>query len=358
MYNLHTEISYSDIEEYIKEKHVLVTGGAGSIGSALVHRLCSMDVKFVRILDIDESRLAMLKRKFSHCNIELFLCDIRDYSCVKSAIVDIDIVFHAAALKHVPLSELFPYEYVKTNVIGTQNLIDASMDSSVEKFVLISTDKAVNPINVMGATKLLAERLTIAANLAAMNKGTKFSCVRFGNVLYTRGSVIEIFMDQLKHGGPITVTDPNMTRFIISVNKAVDLILKAVCFMRGGEIFILKMNAVKIIDLARAFIEVFAKKFGYDPQRIEIKIIGRRPGEKLHEELMTEYEASRAIELPDMFVILPEILKLGCIEQYNVLNKNKVKVQRYSSNNVKLLDINSVKKLLEEFYKYFEGVMF
>ena len=335
--------------DYFRNKKILITGGAGSIGAALTKKILTLNVKKVRILDNNESALIALERNLKSPNLEIFLGDIRDKECIREAVAEVDIIFHAAALKHVPLSEYYPFEYVKTNVLGTQNLIEAALEECIEKFILISTDKAVNPVNVMGATKLLAERLTIAASIARRNHRTIFSCVRFGNVLYTRGSVLEIFLEQIRRGGPLTITDPKMTRFIMSINKAVDLVLKATYYAKGGEIFILKMNSVRIIDLAKAFVEVMSPRFGLSPERIEIKIIGRRPGEKMHEELMTESEAYRAIEMDDMFIVYPELLKQPKIvpRQY----------KQYTSRDAKLLDKNSIKRLIKEFFEFYDIII-
>jgi len=343
--------STSEADIFLKNKRILITGAAGSIGSALIASLIEKQVDLIRALDYDESRLAALYRRHYSRNLEQFLCDIRDLDCVTEAVKDIDIVFHAAALKHVPLSEYFPLEYIRTNVDGTYNLLKASSTTGVKKFILISTDKAVNPTNVMGATKLLAEKLVIAFSLNTMNRGMASSVVRFGNVLYTRGSVLEIFMEQIKHGGPITITEPNMTRFIMSVTQATDLVLKAATLSRGGEIFVLKMPAVRIIDLAKAFIDIFAEKFGYNPSDIKIQTIGRRPGEKMHEELMTELESQHAIDLGEFYVILPEML----LAKYRVsLNWVQRPTFRYSSDTTEILDLETIKKLLIDFSREYD----
>lgn len=336
-------------QEFLKGKTFLVTGGCGSIGSVLVKNLLSMNVK-VKVLDNNESELALIQRKFKGLPLEVFLADVRDRESLVDAVSGADVVIHAAALKHVTLGEYNPIEYVKTNVLGTQNLIEVSQKEKVQKFMLISTDKAVEPINVMGATKLLAERLTIAANLAYRGKDTKFSCVRFGNVLYTRGSVLEIFLEQIKRGGPITVTDPNMTRFIMSIKKAAKLVLKALSLAECGEIFIFKMDSVRIMDLAQAFIEVFAPKFGFDSENVEIKIIGRRSGEKLHEKLMTEIEAENAVEIDDeMYVIYSELIKWST--RSSQITRKAKRVPALASNTARLLTKEEIKKLLIDFYE-------
>ncbi len=343
------------IVNYFRKKVILVTGGAGSIGKSLVKKLLTMPVKEVRVLDNNENDLVLLQRNVDSPLLKIILGDIRDKESLKDAVAGADFVFHAAALKHVPLSEYFPFEYVKTNVIGTQNLIEVSREMGVEKFIMISTDKAVEPLNVMGATKLLAERLAIAANLKLGGKGTVFSCVRFGNVLYTKGSVLNIFLNQLRKGKAITVTDPNMTRFIMSIKRAVDLILKASYYAKGGEIFIFKMSAVRIMDLAQAFIEVFAPKFGVSPADVEIKIIGRNPGEKMHEKLMTEVEATNAIEKEDMYVIYSDLIT-GEKTQKLQRNLKQKTIRVLTSDSVPLLSKEQVKKLLIEFFEeYYES---
>ncbi|MCL2116405.1 MAG: polysaccharide biosynthesis protein, partial [Methanobrevibacter sp.] len=246
------------MESFYKGKKILVTGGSGSIGSEIVEKLVSLPVDSIRVFDNNETALFDLETDLNSPKIRTLIGDIRDLERLNRAFEDIDIVFHAAALKHVPLCEFNPFDAVKTNVVGTQNVLDAAINCDVAKVILVSTDKAVNPINVMGATKLLAERLILSANSYAGNKRTIFSCVRFGNVLNSRGSVIPLFKKQIKNGGPVTITDPDMTRFIMHISDAADLILKSGQKAIGGEIFILKMSAVKITDLANAMINILA----------------------------------------------------------------------------------------------------
>ena len=295
------------LNEFYKDKKVLVTGGCGSIGRKIVKELLNYDVDVIRVLDNNETGLFDLKQDLNSSKIRIFVGDIRDCKRLERAFKDLDIIFHAAAYKHVPLCEYNPSDAVKTNVIGTQNIIDASITCGVEKVVLISTDKAVNPINVMGATKLLAERLMISSNVYSGRDGTKFSCVRFGNVLNSRGSVIPIFKKQIKNGGPLTITDERMTRFIMHIHEAAKLILTAGILSNGGEIFILKMPSVKVPDLAEAMIEYYAPKYGFDIEDIDIEIIGKRIGEKLHEELMTPEEMIYAKEVDELFIIRNKI---------------------------------------------------
>lgn len=319
-----------------------MTGGTGSIGSELVKRLLKYDPAVIRVFSNDENAQFSLEQELSdHANLRFFVGDIREKDRLRRAIDDIDIVFHAAALKHVPLCEYNPFEAVKTNVVGTQNLLGLAIDEEVEKVITISTDKAVNPVNVMGATKLLAERLTIAANNYKGARKTVFSCVRFGNVLGSRGSVIPLFKNQIQKGGPVTLTNPEMLRFVMDVDKAVNLVLKSVCLAKGGEIFIFKMPALSIGDLAEVMIENLAPKYGFDPQGIKIKIIGKRNGEKSYEDLMTEEEVIYAYETDDMFVISPS-------DPVKVRNTSKG-ISAYTSKDTKKLTKKQVEDLLSNY---------
>jgi FlaA1/EpsC-like NDP-sugar epimerase len=295
------------LNDFYKGKKVLVTGGSGSIGQKIVKELLKYDVDVVRVLDNNETALFDLENDLNSSKIRTFVGDIRDYKRLERAFKDIDIIFHAAAYKHVPLCEYNPMDAVKTNVGGTQNIIDAAIACDVKKVILISTDKAVNPVNVMGATKLLAERLMISSNAYSGADGTKFSCVRFGNVLNSRGSVIPVFKKQIKNGGPVTITDEGMTRFIMHIHEAAKLILTAGSLSEGSEIFILKMPSVRVPDLAEAMIEYYAPKYGFDVEDIDVEIIGKRIGEKLHEELMTPDEILYAEDNSELFIIRKEI---------------------------------------------------
>jgi UDP-N-acetylglucosamine 4,6-dehydratase len=295
-----------------KDKNILVTGGTGSIGSEIVRKVLQRKPNVVRVFDNDETELFNLEQELrSYPNVRFLVGDVRDKERLQRAVEGIDFVFHAAALKHVPLCEYNPFEAVKTNVLGTQNVIEAAMEEEVEKLITISTDKAVNPVNVMGATKLLAERLTVSANYYKGLRKTTFSCVRFGNVLDSRGSVIPLFQNQIARGGPLTLTDMHMTRFVMSIPRAVDLVFKAAEMARRGEIFILKMPALRISDLAKAMIDELAPRYGYRPESIKVKVSGKRAGEKMYEELLTADEAMNARETRDMFVITPAAKSKG-----------------------------------------------
>ncbi|NKQ38802.1 MAG: polysaccharide biosynthesis protein, partial [Methanosarcinales archaeon] len=332
------KLQMEKLESFYEGKIILVTGGTGSIGKEIVKTLLNFNPKTIRVLDINETALFDLEQELNTHRIRAFLGDMRDKERLKRAIEDVDIVFHAAALKHVPSCEYNPFEAVKTNVYGTQNLIDVAIDEEVEKFIMISTDKAANPVNVMGATKLLAERLTISANLYKGKRKTVFSCVRFGNVLYSRGSVLPIFEEQIKDGF-ITLTDSNMTRFIMEISQAVKLTLKATQIAKCGEIFILKMPSIKIEDLANVLIEKLAPTYGYKPEDIKLKIIGKRVGEKLYEELMTEDEAENAWEDDEMLVVLPQINNIDDKLSHKLPdNFKRTQKKIYSSKSVKLLN--------------------
>jgi len=273
--------------------------------------------------------------------------DIRDKERIMLAMEDIDIVYHAAALKHVPLCEYNPFEAIKTNVLGTQNVIEAALSNGVDRLINISTDKAVSPVNTMGASKLLAEKLIIDANEGKGTKKTIFSSVRFGNVLFSRGSVIPLFEDQIRQKKPITITDTEMTRFMMSISDTMGLVFKATVMAKGGEIFILKMPVVKLGDMVDVVIEIYSQKYGYKKEEIKKKIIGSRPGEKMFEELMTETEATIAFETDDMLIIPPQ-LEMPSIS-YTVSDYQDARpctISRYSSRDIKPISKEKIKKLL------------
>lgn len=331
------------MENIFKNKKILVTGGTGSIGSEIVRRVLSYNPKVVRILSRDETKQFELQQELGEYeNIRFLIGDVRDKDRLMRAFEDIDIVFHAAAMKHVPACEYNPFEAVKTNVVGTQNVIDAAIDNEVEKVIAISTDKAASPISTMGATKLLAEKLIIDANFYKGHRKTVFSCVRFGNVMRSRGSVIPLFEKQIKNGGPVTVTDPEMTRFMMTIPQAVDLVLKATKMTHGGEIFIFKMPVVKLGDLANVMIKNLASRYGYKPEEIQINTIGIRNGEKMYEHLMNEEEARYAYETEDMFIVL-----IKSIFYEDMLGgSTKAEQKRYASDDAKKMSINEINNLL------------
>ena len=287
------------VNQKIDGQTILVSGGCGSIGSVLVKKLLeNHSPKQVRVLDNNEAGLFEAMRQYTdNKKVRFLLGDVRDKDRVAWAMKNVDVVFHAAALKHVALNEYSPFESVKTNVLGTQNMLETALTNNIATFVNISTDKAANPTSTMGASKLLAERLTVGANYFKGSSPTIFTSVRFGNVLNSSGSVLPIWLDQLKKDQPLTITDKNMVRYFMTIQQAVSLIFQAAEIAQGGEIFILKMPALKITDLA----EVLSEKFGR--AKTELKFIGKRPGEKLYEKIVTRTEAQQALELKDMYVL-------------------------------------------------------
>jgi FlaA1/EpsC-like NDP-sugar epimerase len=335
------------LQNTFKGKKILVTGGTGCIGSEIVKNLLKYDPKVVRIFSNDEDATFNMSQEIGKAEDRRFLIgDIRDKERLIRAMKDIDIVYHAAALKHVPLCEYNPFEAIKTNVLGTQNVIESALINGVKKVINISTDKAVNPVNTMGATKLLAEKLIIDANFYKGKSRTIFSCVRFGNVLFSRGSVVPLFERQIKNKKMVTITDPEMTRFMMSIDDTIDLVFKATLIAKGGEIFILKMPVLKISDLVDVAIKKYTEKYGYKPDEIKKKIIGVRPGEKVYEELMTETEAKNAFETKELLIVPPQVgmdIKLKAVDYKNT---QKSKLKRYISRDVKTLSKTQIHELL------------
>ncbi|PIR53874.1 hypothetical protein COU75_03840 [Candidatus Peregrinibacteria bacterium CG10_big_fil_rev_8_21_14_0_10_42_8] len=286
------------MSSFFTGKKILVTGATGSIGSEIVRQVLLQNPSVVRLYSRDEHKQFMMEQELRGSEkVRYLIGDVRDLSRLSSAMEDIDYVFHTAAYKHVPLCEYNSFEAVKTNVIGTQNVIDAALQNNVERVVLISTDKAASPSNVMGATKLLAEKLMTSAMHSKGTRNILFSSVRFGNVVGSRGSVIPTFISQIENGEPVTITDPEMLRFFMSIPQAVQLTMDAMQQMMGGEVFILKMPIMKLGDL----VDVLIEKYGND--KTEKKIIGLRAGEKMTEELMTEAESAYAEEKENMFIV-------------------------------------------------------
>ncbi|TSC78291.1 MAG: polysaccharide biosynthesis protein CapD [Parcubacteria group bacterium Gr01-1014_33] len=292
------------MQNEFKDKVVLVTGGTGTIGSKLVEEILSYQPKQVRVVSRDESKQYALLEKLRHpSNLRLFIGDIRDKERLLLAFRGVDIVFHAAALKHVPFCEYNPFEAVKTNIIGSQNVIDAALAHRVKKVVAISTDKVVNPVGVMGVSKLMMEKLFINANYYKGDDPTIFSCVRFGNVTWARGSVFTLWKEQAARDRAIKVTDEQMTRFMMSPADATHLVCEAARHMRGGEVFIFKMPAIRMVDAARLFLEKY-----HPNSSVRIDVIGNRGGEKTHEELFCGGDSyDQVLEGERMFIIIPRV---------------------------------------------------
>jgi FlaA1/EpsC-like NDP-sugar epimerase len=298
----------------LTDSNVLVTGGAGSVGRALVRRLREHEPNVIRIFDNNEPSLATVRSEFGNDQFRYLAGDIRDKARLERAMQDIDIVIHAAAMKHVDVSEYNPFEAVKTNVVGLQNVVDTAIDSGVTRVVFTSSDKAVNPGNTMGTTKLLGEKLVTAGNKYSGRADLRLASVRFGNVVGSSGSVIPLFHRQIREGGPVTVTNTQMTRFFLTKAEMADLLISAARLTKGGEVFIRKMSGMLIERLAETMVDELAPRYGHDPDAVEIEVVGRRLGETIHEEIMTEREAERASENDDLYVIPPNTEPSGYLD--------------------------------------------
>jgi FlaA1/EpsC-like NDP-sugar epimerase len=341
--------------ESFQNKIFLVLGGTGSIGYEIVAQLLNYNPRTIRILSNSENELWETKLKFSQHKEKLrfLLGDIRNYERIKRATEDVDIVFNAAATKHVPISEYNPMEAINVNIHGVENVIEAAFKYDVEKLIHISTDKAVNPTTVMGATKMLSERLCISRALSKGHHPTKISCVRFGNVLGSRGSIIPLIKEQIKNSNIVTLTEPKMRRFFLLISQAVELVLKAAILSNGGEIFVLKMPIILIKDLIDIIIEEYAPKIGKEPSSIKIKTIGPRLGEKIHEELISSIEFSTCYETEDMYSIYPYgFIGHETISGNNIINGAKIvdgtKGFQYTTENADILSKENIRALLVE----------
>lgn len=296
------------LEDPWRDKAVLITGAAGTVGREIVSQLVAHQPRAVIGIDNNESAVFFLQHEFAdHENVALTLADIGDVNCLAAMMEAVDIVIHTAALKHVGLCERAPGAAIQTNILGTQNVIQAALAAGVERVLFTSSDKAVNPTNVMGTSKLMAERLMTAANAQSRRGRTIFASSRFGNVLGSRGSVIPLFRQQIAAGGPVTLTDPRMTRFVMTLTEAVALVREVLFLAKGGEVFVTKMPVCRIEDLAVIMIEELAPLYGHNPKDIRIRITGSRPGEKLYEELTNEEEIRRTIELENHLVVVPAL---------------------------------------------------
>jgi len=325
--------------DYLRGKRVLVTGACGTIGRELVKQLLeSFDVGWLIGIDHNETELAFLEEEWADLRRTRFLlCDIRDPSALLRETRGIEVLFHAGAFKHVNACERAPLEAVQTNILGVQNVLQAALDNAVGRLVFTSSDKAVNPTNVMGTSKLMGERLVTAAATHPSHSGAVFLSTRFGNVLGSRGSVIPIFRDQIRRGGPVTLSDPQMTRFIMSLDEAVRLVIESAVIGQPGDVLITKMPAISIKDLAEVMIREFAPRIGREPDSIELRVTGPRPGEKLFEELMNEEEIRRSYEIERYLVVRPAITvpPSDANEPHSPLGERVEQV--YNSANVTLL---------------------
>ncbi len=319
-------------------KNILITGGTGSIGLGLIKELIKHKPRAIRIFTNDENSIFESKRIIGNNPIFTFMMgDVRDRDRLNLAIRNTDIVFHAAAMKHVDICEQNPFDAVKTNVIGTSNILEAALLEDVSKFILISTDKATNPTSTLGASKLLAERLTAKASSYRGRGRTTFATVRFGNVIGSRGSVFQIFLEQIRKGLPVTVTDKRMTRFIMSIPEAASLILKITHIAKDGEIFILKMPSVRITELAKGVLDVYSKRYGTNKtKKSPIRISTAREGERFHEYLISPGEVQFCHDLGNMYKISREI------------NNKKISVQGLGSETAPKISQEKIYKIINE----------
>jgi len=333
---------------------ILITGSCGTVGSELVKNLIfdkSLNVKRIIGIDNNESQIFFQASEYAHeSSIQFFVCDIRDKDALSTHFRDVDIVFHCAALKHVILNEYSPEQAISTNVIGVQNVIKSCVECNVERLIFTSSDKAVNPTNVMGTSKLMGERLITAANNHHANSKTIFSSTRFGNVLGSNGSVIEIFKKQIISGGPLTITDKSMSRFVMSAKQAADLVIRSAEIAKGGEVFITKMPVLNIQDLAETLVSELAPLYSKNVNTITYEYIGSKPGEKLYEELMTDEETKRALELESYFSVLPAFRSAysNRLYQYDDLVSNNVIDPYVSKNQIHLSQVE-IKNLLYQY---------
>ena len=326
-------------------KTLMITGGTGSFGNAVLNRFLDTDIGEIRIFSRDEKKQDDMRHEFqakmpeASAKIKFFIGDVRDLQSVKNAIHGVDYIFHAAALKQVPSCEFFPMEAVKTNVIGTDNVLTAAIDEGVKTVICLSTDKAAYPVNAMGTSKAMMEKVIVAKSRTVDPEDTKICCTRYGNVMCSRGSVIPLWIDQIKSGSPITITEPNMTRFIMSLEEAVDLVLFAFENGTSGDILVQKAPACTIRVLAQAVAELFHP--GH-----EIKVIGIRHGEKMYETLLTNEECAHAIDLGNFYRVPSDKRDLNYDKYFRVGDAQRNVLTEFNSNNTQLLDVEQVKEKL------------
>ena len=321
---------------FLKNKNILITGGTGSFGNAMVRKLLNSNIEEIRILSRDEQKQDQMRKFYRNNKLKFYIGDVRDIKSFEDAVKGSNYVFHAAALKQVPSCEFFPLEAVKTNVIGTDNVLQCAIDNSVERVVCLSTDKAVYPINAMGTSKAMMEKIIVAKSRSA--KRTKICLTRYGNVMASRGSVIPLFIDQIKNNGEVTVTDPNMTRFMMSLDEAFKLVLFAFEHGNNGDIFVQKSPASTISTLSKALFSVLGKEE-------KIKEIGIRHGEKNHEVLLSREERYVSEDMGDYFRVPPDIRSLN-YEQYFSSGRDLKSVEEYSSENTDRLTANQLEEML------------
>jgi UDP-glucose 4-epimerase len=322
-----------------KDKTLLITGGTGSFGNAVLNRFLNTDIREIRIFSRDEKKQDDMRKFYKSDKIKFHIGDVRDFSSVKNVMYGVDYIFHAAALKQVPSCEFFPLEAVKTNIYGTNNVLTAAVESGVKRIVCLSTDKAAYPINAMGISKAMMEKVIIAKARTVSPEKTTITCTRYGNVMCSRGSVIPLFIEQIKENRPLTITDPNMTRFLMSLDEAMDLVLFAFGHANPGDLFIQKAPASTIADLAQAVNELFGG-------RSDIHIIGTRHGEKLYETLMTTEEKIKCTDEGNYFRIPVDERDLNYDKYFVEGTPELERIEPYTSHNTTRLDVKQVKEKL------------
>ena len=320
-------------------KVLMITGGTGSFGHTVLKRFLATDVREIHIFSRDEKKQEEMRIKLNHTKLKFYIGDVREYDSVSQAMKGVDYVFHAAALKQVPSCEFYPMEAVRTNVLGTENVMNAATANGVKRVVVLSTDKAVYPINAMGISKAMAEKLMVAKARTQRQNETVLCATRYGNVMASRGSVIPLFVSQLNHGKPLTVTDPKMTRFLMSLEDSVDLVLHAFKHGKQGDLFVQKAPASTVADLARALKEIFNKD---NP----VSIIGTRHGEKLYETLISREEMAKAEDMGDYYRIPTDNRDLNYTQYFSKGEEKLSHLDDYTSHNTDRLDVERIKKLL------------
>jgi UDP-N-acetylglucosamine 4,6-dehydratase/5-epimerase len=323
----------------LKNKILLITGGTGSFGNAVLQRFIQSGLREIRIFSRDEKKQEDMRISLKNDKVKFYIGDVRNYDTVADAMQGVDYVFHAAALKQVPSCEFYPMEAIRTNVLGAENVMRAAITYGIKKCVLLSTDKAVYPINAMGISKAMMEKVMIAKSRICESENTIICATRYGNVMASRGSVIPLFLEQIQSDGIITITDPNMTRFLMSLDDSVDLVMYAFENAKSGDIFVQKAPASSIKDLAQAMVELFNKK-------TTVKIIGTRHGEKLFESLVSREEMVRAIDHANYFRIPSDSRDLNYGKYFSRGELKTSEADDYTSHNTRRLDIDGIKKIL------------
>jgi UDP-N-acetylglucosamine 4,6-dehydratase/5-epimerase len=322
------------------DKILMITGGTGSFGQTVLKRFLDTEVREIRIFSRDEKKQEDMRIALNHPKLRFYLGDVRDNASIEQAMKGVNYVFHAAALKQVPSCEFYPMEAVRTNVIGTENVLNAATSADVERVVMLSTDKAVYPINAMGISKAMAEKVIVAKARLQRYDETVFCVTRYGNVMASRGSVIPLFISQLKKGQPLTITDPNMTRFLMSLEDSVDLVLYAFAHGQQGDIFVQKAPASTVGDLAQALKELF------DRTKTQTQVIGTRHGEKLFESLISREEMARAVDMGGYYRIPADNRDLNYAKYFSEGETDISTIDDYTSHNTKRLNVAEIKSLL------------